>query len=115
MEDKKKTPATEGKPKSWTASSGWAVAKKVFRIVLGIVLILIGLFALVTPFTPGSWLALVGLELVGLRVLLRRRVCAWAAAKPESRIRKALCRVFSLDGLEAVKRRWRQRRGKPDP
>ena len=37
---------------------------------VGIVLVLIGLTALVTPFTPGSWLIFVGLELLGLRFLL---------------------------------------------
>ena len=37
------------------------IAKK----VLGVMLVLIGLFALVTPLTPGSWLALIGLEMLG--------------------------------------------------
>jgi small-conductance mechanosensitive channel len=36
--------------------------------ILGIFLILVGIFALLTPFTPGSWLAFVGLELLGVRV-----------------------------------------------
>ncbi|MEK7134947.1 MAG: PGPGW domain-containing protein [Patescibacteria group bacterium] len=37
---------------------------------IGIILILIGLAALLTPLTPGSWLLFIGLELLGLRVLL---------------------------------------------
>jgi len=37
---------------------------------VGVILILLGLAALVTPFTPGSWLAFIGLELLGVRVLL---------------------------------------------
>ena len=37
--------------------------------VVGILLILIGLAALITPLTPGSWLAIIGLELLGVRVL----------------------------------------------
>lgn len=45
--------------------------------VIGVLLILVGLAALVTPLTPGSWLALIGLELLGIRILfidsLRRR------------------------------------------
>jgi hypothetical protein len=34
---------------------------------MGGFLIFIGLTALVTPFTPGSWLALIGLEMIGVR------------------------------------------------
>ena len=37
---------------------------------VGVILILLGLAALATPFTPGSWLAFIGLELLGVRVLL---------------------------------------------
>jgi len=39
------------------------------KFAIGIFLVLVGLLSLVTPLTPGSWLALVGLELVGIRVL----------------------------------------------
>ncbi|MFC1739273.1 hypothetical protein ACFL1G_09530 [Planctomycetota bacterium] len=49
--------------------------KKVVKKIIGIVLIIVGLFALFTPFTPGSWLALIGLELLGLigvRMLIER-------------------------------------------
>lgn len=37
---------------------------------IGVILVLIGLTALLTPFTPGSWLIFVGLEFLGLRFLL---------------------------------------------
>jgi len=37
---------------------------------VGVILIILGLAALVTPLTPGSWLAFIGLELLGVRVLL---------------------------------------------
>ena len=40
------------------------------RKIIGVILIIVGLGALFTPLTPGSWLALVGLELLGLRILL---------------------------------------------
>lgn len=43
--------------------------KKTKKIV-GIFLIIVGVLALVTPFTPGSWLAFVGFELLGVRFLL---------------------------------------------
>ncbi|KKU68303.1 MAG: hypothetical protein UX89_C0005G0017 [Parcubacteria group bacterium GW2011_GWA2_47_16] len=36
----------------------------------GVLLILVGLTALVTPFTPGSWLIFVGLEFLGIRFLV---------------------------------------------
>jgi drug/metabolite transporter (DMT)-like permease len=41
--------------------------------IIGVILIVLGLAALVTPFTPGSWLALIGLEVVGLGFLLENR------------------------------------------
>ncbi|MDO8482249.1 MAG: PGPGW domain-containing protein [bacterium] len=36
----------------------------------GVFLVLVGLTALVTPFTPGSWLIFVGLEFLGIRFLV---------------------------------------------
>lgn len=39
---------------------------------IGVILLLVGLVALVTPMTPGSWLALVGIEMLGLTFLLPR-------------------------------------------
>jgi len=36
--------------------------------VVGVILIILGFLALITPFTPGSWLIFVGLELLGLRI-----------------------------------------------
>ncbi|MBI2524053.1 hypothetical protein HYW11_02460 [Candidatus Peregrinibacteria bacterium] len=36
----------------------------------GILLLIIGIAALVTPLTPGAWLIFVGLELLGLRLLV---------------------------------------------
>ena len=47
--------------------------KKVLRIALGILLMIVGVLALLTPFTPGSWLALIGLEILGLRLVLQRK------------------------------------------
>lgn len=37
------------------------------RKVIGISLVCIGVIALLTPFTPGAWLALIGLEMLGIR------------------------------------------------
>lgn len=46
----------------------------VLRKILGVIFIILGLLALVTPFTPGSWLALIGLELLGMGFLIPRKV-----------------------------------------
>lgn len=37
---------------------------------IGILFIIIGLAALLTPFTPGSWLIFIGLEFLGFRMAL---------------------------------------------
>lgn len=50
----------------------WAIVRK----ILGAFLLLFGLFAFVTPFTPGSWLALIGLELLGFGFLIPKKVRA---------------------------------------
>jgi len=47
--------------------------KIIIKKVLGVILIVIGLFALFTPLTPGSWLALIGLELLGIRQWVFRK------------------------------------------
>ena len=44
---------------------------------IGILLIVIGLLALVTPFTPGAWLVFVGLELFGFRMLFWDKIKLW--------------------------------------
>jgi len=47
--------------------------KTIIKKVLGVILIIIGIFALLTPLTPGSWLALIGMELVGIRLAFFNR------------------------------------------
>ena len=44
--------------------------------IIGVLLIIIGLAALFTPFTPGSWLIFVGLELLGFRILFWDKIKA---------------------------------------
>ena len=105
MDDGKAARPPEGAPTTSAASYGWSLTKRVLRIVVGVFLLVLGLAALFTPLTPGSWLALVGLEFLGLRVLLRNWLCARARAKPQSRLRRAACRVFSLGHRDRPKRR----------
>ena len=64
------------------------VVKNIIKKTIGVILIIIGLVALVTPFTPGSWLALIGLELLGFGFLLENRVVRAIRKKFESSKRK---------------------------
>jgi hypothetical protein len=45
--------------------------------VIGVILIIYGLLALLTPFTPGSWLAFIGLELLGFDLIFWTKIKAW--------------------------------------
>lgn len=49
------------------------------RKIVGILFILLGLLALFTPLTPGSWLAIVGLELIGIRLAFIEKIKAYLA------------------------------------
>ena len=42
--------------------------------VVGVILIIVGVLAFLTPLTPGSWLALIGFELLGVRLVLPERL-----------------------------------------
>jgi uncharacterized protein YqgC (DUF456 family) len=52
-------------------------ARPYIKKVVGIILVLVGFIALVTPLTPGSWLAIIGLELLGVRILFFDRFTFW--------------------------------------
>ena len=60
---------------------------RALKIILGIFLILVGVLALLTPLTPGSWLALIGLELLGLRILLERKLISMLPHKYRWKVR----------------------------
>ncbi|HXK38412.1 MAG TPA: hypothetical protein VJ579_05090 [Candidatus Paceibacterota bacterium] len=51
--------------------------------ILGVVFIVIGLLALVTPLTPGSWIALLGLEFLGIRFLFLDKISSWWKSRKE--------------------------------
>jgi uncharacterized protein YqgC (DUF456 family) len=61
--------------------------RRAIKIVLGILLILVGVLALLTPLTPGSWLALIGLEILGIRILLERKLIHLVPHKYRRKIR----------------------------
>ncbi len=48
-----------------------ALTKLVLKKVLGILLVILGILSILTPLTPGAWLGIVGLELLGWRVVLQ--------------------------------------------
>lgn len=48
--------------------------KITIKKAVGFLLLLIGLTALLTPFTPGSWLIFIGLEFLGIRILFLDKI-----------------------------------------
>jgi hypothetical protein len=87
-----------------------AIIKRAVRIAIGITLVLLGLIALLTPLTPGSWLIPIGLEVLGLRILLENRVRAWADARPNSRVARVTLRFMCWRPRGWIAR-WRRRLG----
>lgn len=47
--------------------------KVIIKKTIGVILIIVGLLALFTPLTPGSWLALIGMELLGIRMFFFKK------------------------------------------
>jgi hypothetical protein len=51
-----------------------------WRKILGVGLIFLGIIALITPFTPGAWLIIVGLGVLGVEIAIEEDhwFAAWA-------------------------------------
>lgn len=64
------------------------ILKNVLKKTIGVILIIVGLAALLTPLTPGSWLALIGLQLLGFGFLLENRIVRAIRKKFENSKRK---------------------------
>lgn len=64
--------------------------KKYLKKALGVVLIILGFLALITPCSPGSWLILVGLEFLGLGFLLEDRLPAFVKVRYKARFKNLL-------------------------
>ena len=47
---------------------------KLFRKIGGAALLVLGFLALLTPFTPGSWLIFIGAEILGIEMLSPNRL-----------------------------------------
>ncbi len=58
--------------------------KDLIKKIIGLALIIIGVAAFFTPLTPGSWLAIIGLEMIGVRLLFFDKIKAWWSKKPLS-------------------------------
>jgi len=67
--------------------------RRALRIILGIVLIILGVLAALTPFTPGSWLAFIGLEFLGLRLLFQRKFLSLLPEKYRDKIRERFKKI----------------------
>ncbi len=52
-------------------------SKPKIKKVVGAILFFIGFAAFFTPLTPGSWLAIIGLELLGVRILFFDKFQFW--------------------------------------
>lgn len=52
-------------------------AKPKVRKTVGIVLVVIGFLALITPLTPGAWLIPIGLWLLGFKFLFWKKTKTW--------------------------------------
>jgi uncharacterized membrane protein len=64
------------------------VVKNILKKTIGVILVVWGLVALLTPFTPGSWLAIIGLQMLGLGFLLENRITRAIRKKFENSKRK---------------------------
>jgi membrane protein implicated in regulation of membrane protease activity len=64
--------------------------RKPLRITLGVFLIIVGLLAAITPLSPGSWLALIGLELLGLRIIFERKLLSLLPRKYRDKVKNLL-------------------------
>jgi hypothetical protein len=74
--------------------------KSIFKKAFGVILIILGFLALITPFTPGSWLILIGFELLGFRILLHGKLRSLRCGPLGNKFRN-----LSRIGLRLFKRR----------
>ncbi len=49
------------------------IKNSALRLILGVVSIVIGFVLVIFPLVPGWWLLIIGLELLGLRLLLQKK------------------------------------------
>jgi len=64
--------------------------KQIVKKSIGIICIILGFLALITPLTPGSWLILIGLEVLGLQFLLGGRLSRFLRSNRKGQSEKAI-------------------------
>jgi hypothetical protein len=69
--------------------------RKYLKKALGVVFIILGFLALITPCSPGSWLILVGLEFLGLGFLLEDKLPAFLKVRYKSRLKNPFKKIKS--------------------
>ncbi|MBN1505298.1 MAG: hypothetical protein JW955_00545 [Sedimentisphaerales bacterium] len=105
------TDTRETAPPSAGGDSWKMRTRRIARKTVGVILIVLGVLALLTPLTPGSWLIPIGLELVGLRLLLQDKLLTWAERRPDSRVSKVIRRLMHVrKGGPGAWRKWRRSR-----
>ena len=52
-----------------------------FRKTTGVLLVIIGILSIITPFTPVGFLLVVGLEFLGIRYLVWDKIKVWLKIK----------------------------------
>lgn len=67
--------------------------KKIARKSLGIICIVLGFLALITPLTPGSWLILIGMEILGLGFLLNGKYFRWLKGKRKGQVEDSITKT----------------------
>ncbi|HON90280.1 MAG TPA: hypothetical protein PKZ07_01830 [Sedimentisphaerales bacterium] len=77
--------------------------RTVTRKIVGVILVLLGLAALLTPLSPGSWLILIGLEFLGLRILMENVLWRWTDRRPTCRFAKVIRKGLRLRRRDAAK------------
>ena len=81
--------------------------KSIIKKIIGVILIIIGLAALFTPLTPGSWLALIGLELLGIRMVFFKKFL-------NEKQRAAVDRFMKKFGIKSFEERPEEKPGKKE-
>jgi hypothetical protein len=76
--------------------------KTIIKKVIGVILIIYGIFALLTPITPGSWLAIIGMELLGIHLVIFDRFLSEKQRAAFKRFRAKLG-IKSSDSQDANK------------
>lgn len=77
--------------------------KRYLKKALGIILIILGFLALITPCSPGSWLILVGLEFLGLGFLLEDKLPAFLKSRHKSRLGNLLKKMKRKHSNEQIR------------